>query len=276
MKIAILGKGGSGKSTMSWLLSKYLSKVEKINTLAIDADHNMDLTSLLGINTEKVKYFKDFDLKFRQLAGMSNNDRWKKYFSKNPVLLNFPNSLELKPYIIDVNNYLNLIVLGLGDEDNMKVNKCAHGFSAPLKYMLPTFELSDNSWLVLDSVAGSDMLNYGLYFGFDVLCIVVEGHLNSIKVANQLDILADKQGLKVNFILNKYNSQNQLIKNFELEKSSKVIAKIYSDQAILDYDFDKLSTQTLESLADFVKNIKKMPKQTEPLRKLKLFENAKV
>jgi CO dehydrogenase maturation factor len=47
MKIVVMGKGGSGKSSLSWLLSKYISKSKKV--VAIDADHNMDLTSNLGI-----------------------------------------------------------------------------------------------------------------------------------------------------------------------------------------------------------------------------------
>ena len=46
MKIGFVGKGGSGKSTLSTLFVKYLeSQGNKI--IAIDADYNMDLTNNL-------------------------------------------------------------------------------------------------------------------------------------------------------------------------------------------------------------------------------------
>ncbi|NJL63972.1 MAG: AAA family ATPase, partial [Methylacidiphilales bacterium] len=211
MKVAILGKGGSGKSTISWLLSQYLSQVKNIKTLAIDADHNMDLSTCLGVNPYEVKHFKDFNDEFRQLANMPKVGMWREYFKSSPVYFTYPQIEQTEivgKYLTSVNPNLDLIVLGLGDEEIMNSYKCSHALSAPVKHMLPTLNMENGSWLVLDSVAGSDMVNYGLYFAFDCVIAVVEGNVNSIKVANQLHNLINKQGMKLNFILNKYNREN--------------------------------------------------------------------
>jgi CO dehydrogenase nickel-insertion accessory protein CooC1 len=50
MKIAILGKGGSGKSSVSWLLINYLVSKQENNVLAIDTDNNR-----AGIKSSAIK-----------------------------------------------------------------------------------------------------------------------------------------------------------------------------------------------------------------------------
>ncbi|MGH9549742.1 MAG: hypothetical protein ACRD3W_10220, partial [Terriglobales bacterium] len=48
MKIAFVGKGGSGKSTLTSLFIRYLQRNNNQSILAIDADLNMSLAGLLG------------------------------------------------------------------------------------------------------------------------------------------------------------------------------------------------------------------------------------
>ena len=52
MKIAIAGKGGTGKSTITSLIIKYLTEKDPGSVLAVDADPNSSLALLLGVNED--------------------------------------------------------------------------------------------------------------------------------------------------------------------------------------------------------------------------------
>lgn len=285
MKIAILGKGGTGKSTVSWLLSSHLASNKKNNILAIDADHNMDLTSSLGIEiTETDKFFHKSNKTFKDLMQIPEGQRWQFQFEpeyEGPYWIKFnykPASDFLSKYIFKLRPNLDLLVTGLGEEDIMYTGMCSHGLSSPFKYLIPRLEMNENCFLVMDSVAGTDMVNYGLYFGFDVVIIVVEGHINSIKVARQLDQVLEKQGTKAYFILNKFNSKNEQITNFISENTVKnrILGEIPIDNEIMNYNYKKISSKTKENLDLILNKIKALPKvSTGGLELLKQFEAKK-
>jgi CO dehydrogenase maturation factor len=270
MKIAVLGKGGSGKSSISWLLSNHLSTTHNFRTLAIDGDHNMDLTSNLNVDESKVKYFKDFNTKFRSLANMPAKGMWKEYFNCDRVDFKYPNDDSWSEYITTVNKNLDLLVIGLGDQDLMNYNVCSHGVSAPLKYMLPSISLEPNTAIVYDSVAGVDMLNYGIYFGFDLLLIVVEPHKNSIKVAQQISALATIQNLPWKYVINKFES-NIILSEFVNTNINNILARISKDRGIEEYDYSQLSPINSLEL-DKILQYKAPAPLMQPFDRLKQFE----
>ena len=262
MKIAILGKGGSGKSTVSWLLVNHFSTNNPKNkVLAIDADHNMDLMANLGVETSpKLPVFYKANEEIRALAGMSQNGRWGVYLDLEPLTLSYNLSSDIiEKYLIPVTDNIDLITIGLGEDDIMYADKCAHGLSGHFKYILPTLTVKKKDLLLIDSVAGADMLNYGLYYGTDIVCVFVEGHKNSIKVATQLKEIADKQGINLKFILNKYNSENPLIKGFQKQFNNSILGFLPSDPSVLELDYAKVSSEMKNALTDLLQKISLEP-----------------
>ena len=54
MKIAVAGKGGSGKTTIAGTLARLLAREGQKGVLAIDADSNPNLALTLGLERERL------------------------------------------------------------------------------------------------------------------------------------------------------------------------------------------------------------------------------
>ncbi len=61
MKIAIAGKGGSGKTTIAGTLARVLARSSPGGVLAIDADSNPNLGVTLGLSREQVSGLRTLD-----------------------------------------------------------------------------------------------------------------------------------------------------------------------------------------------------------------------
>lgn len=272
MKIAIVGKGGSGKSSISWLITQYLERQNK-DVLAIDADHNMDLMTLLLGDQEFQKYLYKSQQEVRKLHNLQTRDKWRSIYSK-PAKNKTPAIEKLyQAYSINISPSTQLCVLGLGD-DLMYIDMCSHAHTAVLKYTLPFYH-PENKTVVMDSVAGADMINYGLYASFDIVLIAVEQTINSIKVAKQLHNLLSTQGTNTAFVINKYSSNKPLPSIIEEGTSYYTIP---SDPAFLDYntqDCLNISQKSLTSMFSYIDSIQPMNLESS-YNKLKSFDLKKV
>ncbi len=260
MKIAFVGKGGSGKSSTSWAVIQ--SFVEKgRNVLAVDADHNMDLTSLFNLDFEKIPLMYKTDSQFSANVQKENNSPWSSILGSKDLdkiqFSVFPDDIYTKSITTNLNDKLKLITVGLGDPEALYSGKCAHGLSNPLKYYLGLLEEKD-SMVVVDSVAGVDMVNFGLFSGIDAMICVVEPHINSIKVYKQIKEIARKTGLPLYIIINKPRHNDFYIQLQSQEKN--ILGEIPVDEAIINYDFKNIQEKTKEQLNKIISNIENISK----------------
>ncbi len=154
---------------------------------------------------------------------------------------------------------LKLINIGLGSPDVLFNSTCSHGLSGPLKYYLGLYN-EKNDWVVIDSVAGADMLNYGLYSGIDAVIGVVEPHRNSVKVFEQIQDICRKAMIPCYAIMNR-PAENEFYEKFMNEFKDICLGEIPFDQAIVAYDYSSISSETKEAAEKVIEKIKGFKKK---------------
>lgn len=257
MKIAVVGKGGSGKSSISWLLTQYLLDTNH-KVCAIDSDHNMDFVDLLGLDfqsdTPSFKNLYDDLLVFLQEQPETKAKQvLKKYMGHQRFFLDNLDEYSEKVLIPYTDN-LKIGVVGLWADDVLMSSGCAHGMSNPLKIYLSLLHEGERD-VVVDGVAGVDMINFGLYHACDYLITVVEPSRNSIKVAQQIKKLCELSDVNYGFIVNKYQ-ENEYSRQIYEEFGDKILWTIAFDNGLFAYDYESISDTVKESIGHIYEEIK--------------------
>ena len=262
MKIAFVGKGGSGKSSTSWLIITTLESLGK-KTLAIDADHNMALTSNLGLNPEITPLMHTTEEEFMARSGLmaccGEGALKEHHHTSLPSFSITPMDDYTQSISTKISPTLSLINIGLGSPEVLFQSKCSHGLSGPLKYYLGLLDEKDG-YVVIDSVAGADMLNYGLYAGIDAVIGIVEPHRNSVKVFEQIQNICRKTMIPCFAVINK-PVDNEFYRDFIARYATIILGEIPFDPSILDYDYTALRHSTKESAVAIIEKISKLSKR---------------
>lgn len=175
MKIAVCGKGGVGKSTISALLIQaLLDRGRKV--LAIDADPSPHLARLLGLSQEKIT----------PIAAMK--DLLQERSEKNGPFYNMnPRVGDLPEKFMKRQGNLSLMVLGAIPQGGAG---CACAENAVLRNLLNGLLLSKGEDIVLDMEAGVEHLGRGTIASVNHILIVVQPYRGSIETAGKIKTLA--------------------------------------------------------------------------------------
>lgn len=219
MIIGFLGKGGSGKSTLSYRFICFLESQGK-RVLAIDADHNMDLLyNFEARKTEAEKNASDETVRpadklnyigqalsdLKKYAGIAEEQHYSEIFS-TPNKLEFhihPPDSFTKKYSEKISDRLRLMAAGPHTDDMLYDKSCSHALITPLKAYLPCLTLKKDEFVIIDEKAGTDSVGTGITTGFDVAVIVFEPTVHSIKAAKQISSLLEFYRTPSIFVANK-------------------------------------------------------------------------
>ncbi len=196
--IAISGKGGTGKTTLSALLIKYLLAREKL-ILAVDADPNSNLDSKLGIKAEQsIGSLREEIMKTIESipTGISKFE-WLEY--------------KIKLGITEAHGF-DLLAMGRAE---------GRGCYCYVNQVLRTCldKISDRyDYVVVDCEAGMEHLSRRTTRDVDVLIIASDPTKEGILTAGRIKKLAEEMGLKIKNIV--------LAVNFVRRELSEILKEI--------------------------------------------------
>jgi len=191
-KVAIAGKGGVGKTTVSALIIRALVENKKNPILAVDADPNSNLYLSLGANfSQTIADIRD-EVRREVPPGFSRSDYFK---------------LKLEE-IISENKYFDLLVMGRpeGAGCYCSVNNLLREFLSKLSKNYP--------YVIMDCEAGLEHLSRRTSDNLDYLILVTEPNIASLRAVEKALEITKKIPLKIK---QKYLLINK-IKNKEIDK----------------------------------------------------------
>jgi len=168
--IAIAGKGGTGKSTIAALIILHLCKEGHGPVLAIDADPDANLGTLLGVEPEQTIGDLREDLR-REMGNLPAGMSKASYFEAG------------LHQIIEEANGFDLLTMGKGEGSGCycALNNLIRKFSEDL---MPSY-----AWTVLDNEAGLEHISRRTTSNIDALIVVVTDNSLSFKTAERIAAL---------------------------------------------------------------------------------------
>ncbi len=249
MKIAISGKGGTGKTTLAGILVHFFKK-DGYRVLAVDADPDANLASALGIPPElalSIKPISEQRQLIKERTG-ANPRQFGQLFKLNPTVSDIPDDFSL-----DFQG-IKLLVMGA-------IRKGGEGCACPenvlLKNLLSEIILERKEVVIVDMEAGIEHLGRATACSIDRMLIVVEPGTRSIETAKKIMKLGTEIGLQ-NFgiIGNKLLDKHQrewVGRQFDQDL---IFGMIPFDRNILEADLHQKSlidTLGKDSKAEFMK-----------------------
>lgn len=198
MKIAISGKGGVGKTTVSATLAKLFAASHK-KVYAVDADPDACLAAAVGIPEEQISQMKPL-VDMKELVEQKSAGGGA-FFSLNPDVDDV-----LEEYSIKQGN-INFLRMG-GIKQGGSACYCRE--NSFLNALVSGLLWDKESVVILDMGAGIEHLTRGTARSVDIMLVVIEPSKNSVNTARLVKQLAYELGIKkVKFIGNKIRNEKE-------------------------------------------------------------------
>ena len=194
MKVAVTGKGGVGKTTLSSTLARLYAD-EGRTVLAADVDPDANLGLALGLTQEEVNAIvpvsKMKELVMERTAANASNT----FYKLNPQVSDLPDKLAK-----DING-VKLLVMGTVDTGG---TGCVCPEHVMLKALISSLVFRKDDVVVMDMEAGLEHLGRGTASMMDRFIVVIEPGARSIQTYEKVKKLAADLGItKVDVVANK-------------------------------------------------------------------------
>jgi CO dehydrogenase maturation factor len=219
VRVAFVGKGGSGKTTLSALFSRHLAR-SGAPVVAIDGDINQHLAEALGLGAgecfsapplgshlgEIKDYLRGDNPRIASREAMvkttppGRGSRLLRVLGDDPV-----HSRHMRCV-----NGVPLMVTGEFDEDDLGV-ACYHSKLGAVELYLNHLVDGPGEYVVVDMTAGADAFASGLFTRFDMTFLVAEPTRKGVSVYRQYRDHALEFGIPIAVVGNKITCEDDLL-----------------------------------------------------------------
>lgn len=223
MKIAVSGKGGVGKTTLSSSLALRM-RDEGFQVFAIDADPDLSLGTVLGIPENEIEKLKPIVEMRGLITERTQGDG--SYYVLNPEVDDI-----LDSFSIDVNG-IKFLKMGAVKKGGSSCYCLENTF---LNALTNAIVLHRKEAFLLDMGAGIEHLTRGTSRGVDALIIVVEPSIVSIDTANVTRELAEDIGIKkIYYVGNKVRRESEIAFLEKKLPKEQILGTISYNEKLLD------------------------------------------
>ena len=194
MKVAITGKGGVGKTTLSSTLARLYAD-EGRTVLAADVDPDANLGLALGLTQEEVDQIIPISKMRTLVEERTGATAANKFFKLNPQVADIPDTFSKEI------NGVKLLVMGTVDVGG---SGCVCPEHVMLKSILSALTYRKNDVVIMDMEAGLEHLGRGTAMNMDQFVVVIEPGARSVQTYRNVKRLAADLGVKrVRVVANK-------------------------------------------------------------------------
>ncbi|MGW2650547.1 ATP-binding protein [Streptomyces sp. NPDC001393] len=219
MRVAFVGKGGSGKTTLSALFSRHLAH-SGAPVVAIDGDINQHLANALGLDEDEAfaapplsvrtgeikEYLRGTNPRIPSIEAMVKTTPP----GRGSRLLRLLGDDEVHSHHVQEVGGVPLMVTGAFAESDLGV-ACYHSKLGAVELYLNHLVDGPGEYVVVDMTAGADAFASGLFTRFDMTFLVVEPTRKSLSVYRQYRDHAAEFDIPVAVVGNKVTGEDDLL-----------------------------------------------------------------
>ncbi|MGR6974894.1 ATP-binding protein [Streptomyces cynarae] len=219
MRVAFVGKGGSGKTTLSALFSRHLAH-SGVPVVAIDGDINQHLAYALGLDEDELFAAPSLSARTGEIKDylrgtnprIPSRDAMVKTTppGRGSRLLRLLGEDEVHSRHVQEIGGVPLMVTGAFEESDLGV-ACYHSKLGAVELYLNHLVDGPGEYVVVDMTAGADAFASGLFTRFDMTFLVVEPTRKSVSVYRQYRDHAAEFGIPVAVVGNKVTGEDDLL-----------------------------------------------------------------
>jgi len=229
MKLAIVGKGGVGKTTIAGTLARLFAR-DGYRVIAVDADPSLNLASSLGIPQHRLE----------EITPLAENiELIRSRTSMGYGLINLTPRVDdiVEKYSLVGPDGVRLLVMGTVKSGG---TRCLCPENAFLRALLAHLILGRKDMVILDMVAGLEHMARGTARGVDLMLCVVEPSMKAVETATRIkDLARDIEVRNVAVVGNKVRTERELkfLETSMKELALPLLEVIPYDESIIDADF---------------------------------------